>query len=470
MMKRWKHDLSLRLVKLLHIILISVPYGLCWYGYYADRMYLPFYNKGNWVIVALFVVLYVTFARVYEALLLSLRRVSELVYSQGLAIFLSDGVLFLVTCLLVRKLPNPLPALTTFVLQFALAVLWSLLANKWYFAFFPPRRSVIIYDRREILEKRFDQYELEKKFHVERVLLAEECLRDLTQLESAEAVFLSGIRSHERNIFLKYCVEQDIQAYVLPSVGDVLMSGAKRVHMFHLAMLQVGRYRPSPVYLFCKRVFDIVGSGLAMILLSPVFLGTAIAIKLTDGGPVIYKQERLTKDGRVFWLHKFRSMRVDAEKDGVARLSSGENDDRITPVGRRIRKLRIDELPQLFDVFVGALSIVGPRPERPQIAEEYCRVMPEFRLRLQAKAGLTGYAQVYGKYNTPPGEKLRMDLMYIAKPGFVEDLRICFATVKILFMPESTEGIREGATTAMEPEQTPKNSEEEPTAGDRGHG
>ena len=178
---------------------------------------------------------------------------------------------------------------------------------------------------------------------------------------------------------------------------------------------------------------------------------TAIAIKRTDGGPVFYRQCRLTKDGKTFNVLKFRSMRVDAEKDGVARLSTGDHDDRVTPVGKVIRKVRIDELPQLFNILAGDMSIVGPRPERPEIAAQYEKEMPEFRLRLQAKAGLTGYAQVYGKYNTTPYDKLQMDLMYIAHPSFAQDLRICLATIKILFLPESTEGIAEGAVTAEEP-------------------
>ena len=140
---------------------------------------------------------------------------------------------------------------------------------------------------------------------------------------------------------------------------------------------------------------------------------------------------------------------MDAEKDGVARLSSGENDDRITPIGHFIRACRIDELPQLINILRGDMSIVGPRPERPEIAADYEKELPEFALRLQAKAGLTGYAQVYGKYNTTPNDKLLMDLQYIAKPSFAEDLKIMFATVKILFMPESTEGIDANATNAM---------------------
>lgn len=176
---------------------------------------------------------------------------------------------------------------------------------------------------------------------------------------------------------------------------------------------------------------------------------TSAAIKFYDGGPVFYTQDRLTRNGKVFRIHKFRSMRVDAEKDGVARLSTGEHDDRITPVGRFIRRIRIDELPQLVDILRGDLSVVGPRPERPEIAAQYEETMPEFCLRLQAKAGLTGYAQVYGKYNTRPYDKLKMDLMYISHPSLITDLRICFATVKILFTPESTEGISEGQTTAM---------------------
>lgn len=228
------------------------------------------------------------------------------------------------------------------------------------------------------------------------------------------------------------------------------MSGAKQIHMFHLPMLRIGRYDPQPEYLFLKRLADIVFAGAAAIILSPIMLITAIAIKAYDGGPVFYSQTRLTKNGREFGVLKFRSMKVNAEKDGVARLSSGENDPRITPVGRVIRKCRIDELPQLFNILKGDMTIVGPRPERPSIAAEYEKVMPEFRLRLQAKAGLTGYAQVYGKYNTTPYDKLLMDLTYISRPSLLEDMMIMFATVKILFMPESTEGVEEGQITAMQ--------------------
>ena len=168
----------------------------------------------------------------------------------------------------------------------------------------------------------------------------------------------------------------------------------------------------------------------------------------SDGGTAFYRQDRLTKDGKVFKVLKFRSMKMDAEKDGVARLSTGERDPRITKVGHFIRACRMDELPQLINILRGDMSIVGPRPERPEIAQQYKEFLPEFDLRLQCKCGLTGYAQVYGKYNTTPYDKLLMDLMYISRPSLVEDFKICLATFKILFMKESTEGVAEGQTTA----------------------
>ena len=235
--------------------------------------------------------------------------------------------------------------------------------------------------------------------------------------------------------------------FVIPRVGDVIMSGAWPMHMFHLPMLRVGRYMASPEFLFIKRAMDIVISLLALIILSPLFLITAIAVK-SDGGPAFYKQVRLTKDGKQFEILKFRSMRVDAEKDGVARLAA-KNDSRITPVGEFIRAVRIDELPQLFNILKGEMSFIGPRPERPQIIREYIEEMPEFAYRTRVKAGLAGYAQVYGKYNTTPYDKLKLDLFYIENYSVWLDLKLMLLTLKILFTPDSTEGVDEKQVTAM---------------------
>lgn len=451
-MTRVEHDVALRVVKSIGTVMITLPFAGCWFWFYSSRIHVEFTMWGNLAIIALFVLLYVQLGRIYDAFQISTQKVSELLYGQVLASLAADGIMYIVICLLSAEMCNLLPGIAAIAGQLLMAVIWSLGAHRWYYKVFPPQVSAIIYDTRHGMERLINEYGYDKKYDVQTILHVDECISDLSVLDGIHTVFLSGIHSHERNVILKYCIAHGIDVFVIPRIGDVIMSGARAMHMFHLPMLRVGRYMACPEYLFVKRVMDIFLSLIAIVILSPIFLITAIAVKVTDGGPVFYKQVRLTKDGREFKILKFRSMRVDAEKDGIPRLSTGENDDRITPVGRIIRKFRIDELAQLWNILAGDLSIVGPRPERPEIAAQYCEEMPEFALRLQVKAGLTGYAQVYGKYNTTPYDKLQMDLVYIAHPSIVEDLKIVFATVKILFMPESTEGISEGATTAMEQE------------------
>lgn len=458
-MNKLKHDLGLRFTKLINVLLITLPFLGCWLWYYKEQTVGLHENLQNWLIMGLFVFLYVIFARIYDAFLVSLYRISEMAYSQGLAILLSDVIIYVVICLLTSGFANPLPGILALITQLVLAILWSTIAHKWYYSVFPPKKSAVIYDRRKEIGRLIHEYGLSKKFDVQLVISADECVDNLSLLDGMDTIFICGVQSHHRNTILKHCIDKDVVTYLLPRIGDIIMSGAKKMHMFHLPMLRVERRTMHPEYVLMKRLFDIVVSATVLLLTSPITIATAIAIKAHDGGPVLYKQDRLTKDGKVFKVLKFRSMRTDAEKDGIARLSTGDSDDRITPVGRFIRKVRIDELPQLINVLSGSMSIVGPRPERPEIAKQYEEELPEFRLRLQCKAGLTGYAQVYGKYNTTPYDKLQMDLMYISNPSMIEDLRILLATIKIIFIPESTDGIAEGQTTASDT-QAPKEEKE----------
>lgn len=431
---------------------MTIPFVVCWMLYYQEKMWTqPFYRRGNWLMALLYILVYMVYGHIYDAFLVSLVRISELIYSQGLSAFITDAIMYIISWLLIRHLPAVWPLLLVFGAQILISAIWSTIVHQWYFNSFEAKQTVVVYDNREGVEQLLEEYGLDKKFHVKKVINTAECMQEkLENLSDTDVIFLCGVHSHERNAILKYCIANDISVYVIPRIGDVLMSGAKRMHMLHLPILMVERYNPRIEYLFIKRLFDVLLSGIALILLSPIFLITAIAVKVTDGGPVFYRQTRLTKDGKKFDVLKFRSMRIDAEKDGVARLSTGDKDDRITKVGHIIRKVRIDELPQLINILKGDMTIVGPRPERPEIAAQYEEILPEFALRLQVKAGLTGYAQVYGKYNTTPYDKLQMDLMYISKPSLLEDLRIIFATIKILFVPESTEGVEEGRNTAME--------------------
>lgn len=449
-MKRLNDDILIRFIKLLNVIFMTLPFVLCWYFYYADRTVSPYGWKGHLMMTFLFLLTYCVCGRIYDAFNISMSRISEMIYSQDLSAMVADGIMFIVIWLLTQKFPVIWPVLIVLAAQFVIACIWCLLSHSFYFKKFPAKSTAIIYDTRRGLDKLIKAYGLDKKYDVQVRADVNSCLENLKMLDGLQTVFLSGIHSHERNVILKYCMYHDLEVLVIPRIGDVIMNSARPVHMFHLPMLQVQRYNATPEYLLMKRLADIIFSLIGLIILSPIMLVIAIAVKLCDHGPVLYKQMRLTKDGKKFYIHKFRSMRVDAENDGVARLSTGDSDSRITPVGRVIRKVRLDELPQLLDILSGNLSFVGPRPERPEIAEKYEKEMPEFRLRLQAKAGLTGYAQVYGQYNSTPYDKLQMDLMYIAHPSIIEDFKIIFATIKILFMADSTRGVEEGETIAGE--------------------
>jgi lipopolysaccharide/colanic/teichoic acid biosynthesis glycosyltransferase len=196
---------------------------------------------------------------------------------------------------------------------------------------------------------------------------------------------------------------------------------------------------------------DLLLSIPLLVVASPFMCLTALAIKLYDAGPVFYKQTRCTRYGREFSIYKFRSMIVDAEGDGVAKLAA-VHDSRITPVGRFIRATRLDELPQLFNIIKGDMSFVGPRPERPEIMKEYCSDMPEFQFRTRVKAGLTGFAQVYGKYNTTPYDKLKLDLFYIENYSLWMDVKLLIMTVKTVLTKDAAEGVAEGQITASQEE------------------
>lgn len=450
--KEQRTDLYLLLVKVLLVAVDTAFFAAAWYLFYSKQLFVEtFYGKGHLFVIALFVVLYVSLAKLYGGFDLTTSSASELSYGHAVAAVITAFFTYIVLWLLQRTLPNVLPLLAVMAGMILASALWSGPAVRLTNRLLPPKRTVLIYAYSEAMENgQMIINNMPWRFALVGQLTVDgNPARTLAELKAmnAEAVMICGVSSSVRNDIVKFCIAEKMEAYVRPNIGDYLINGAKTMQMCSLPVMLCQRCSPSVWYLVVKRGMDIALSLAALVILSPLMLVTAAAIKLYDGGPVFYKQIRLTKDRKEFYVYKFRSMRVDAEKDGVARLAS-QGDDRITPVGKVIRSLRIDELPQLLCILVGTMTIVGPRPERPEIAEQYEKEMPEFALRLQAKAGLTGYAQVYGKYNTSPYNKLQMDLQYIGSMGLVTDLKIIFATIKVLFVPESTEGVAQGQTTA----------------------
>ena len=307
--------------------------------------------------------------------------------------------------------------------------------------------SVIYGDRdpHDLIQKmnaRKDKYDISRKVHIS---LGEKEIYKI--MKEYEGVIIWDLPSQIRNQYLKYCFAHSIRCYVTPKISDVILTGTDRIHLFDTPLLMSRNMGLSAEQRFVKRSMDLVISGIGIIISSPIMLIVALAVKLYDKGPVFYRQERLTFKGKPFKIFKFRSMCVDSEKNG-ARLAS-KHDSRITPVGHVIRNLHLDELPQLFNVFLGDMSLVGPRPERKEIMREYQREIPEFYYRLKVKAGLTGYAQVYGKYNTTPYDKLKLDLFYIENYSVLLDIKLIFMTVKIFFQKETSEGVDDDQKNAL---------------------
>lgn len=430
-------------VKMVNIVLLMIPFIICWTLYYEPRTTTVGSKQVSVLVVITYFLICYYFEERLDCFRISILQIRDVIFGEVLATMITDIIMYILIWMLSIHLPNLIPGLITWGGQCVIGVIWTYVMHKSYFSTHPPLRTIVIYDERMGMENLIHTYGLEKRFNIKTVYPVESIMDKLEVMEEFDAAFLCGIHSRERNIILKHCISHKIKLFMIPRIADVMMRGSEQIHMLHLPILKTQRYKPSIEYQIIKRTMDIVVSGIATIVLSPLFLITAIAVK-SDGGPVFYKQKRLTKDGKVFEILKFRSMRVDAEKYSGAVLSAGENDPRITKVGRIIRACRLDELPQLLNILKGDMSLVGPRPERPELQKEIEKEVPEFGLRLQAKAGLTGYAQVYGKYNTTFYDKLLMDLMYISKPSILEDLTIMLATVKILTSKESTEGVGEG--------------------------
>lgn len=433
------------------VLILTVEIGIYWIAwnqFFSEAAGTPFFRRGDWLMLAVYSILLLFFSKMYGGLKIGYLERGNILYSQILSVILVDIVTYLQIALLAKRFLNPFPFFLMFAAQAMAISIWTFLANFLFQKLFPPRQMLLIYGNRPSLSlmdkmnRRKDRYQIKDHIHVNEGLP-----KLMSLIPSYDAVVICDVSSSIRNQILKYCYSEGIRVYMTPKISDILIRSAEDITLFDTPLIMARNGNLSIEQAFLKRIMDIVISGVACVFTSPFMLITAAAIKLQDGGPAIYKQKRLTINGREFYVYKFRSMRVDAEKDGVARLASA-GDSRITPVGSFIRKVRLDELPQLFNILKGDMSIVGPRPERPEIAKQYEAEMPEFRYRLRVKAGLTGYAQIFGKYNTTPYDKLKLDLHYIQNYSLLLDVKLMIQTIKILFMRESTEGIAAGQTTA----------------------
>ena len=436
------------------VLIVAIQTGVFAYAWFKEYHVSAVIGRrygywGHWALIALYAMMVVLVSRLFSAFKVGYQRVLDVILSQIFSVLLVNAVAYLQLALIGRWrfLQFIGPMLRVTAVNLAAVILWVLFMRVVYTTIYPPHEVLLIYGKvnpkalMKKMEGRRDKYIISGTVSLDKGI---DYIRQ--QIPNYQAVVIGDIPSHERNLILKFCFENNMRCYCQPKISDIMIMSSEKIHLFDTPLLLFRNRGLTVEQQVIKRIFDIVSASLMLIVFSPILLVIAILVKCYDGGPILYKQPRLTKDGKVFQVYKFRSMSVDSEKNG-ARLAM-KGDSRVTPIGKVLRNIHFDELPQLFNIIIGDMSLVGPRPERPEIAAQYRKDLPEFDYRLKVKAGLTGYAQVYGKYNTTPYDKLKLDLTYIENYSFVLDLQLIATTIKILFQKENTEGVEQWQVTA----------------------
>lgn len=322
--------------------------------------------------------------------------------------------------------------------QVLLITFWVRFGNNFYFTINPPKRCLVILgsmEEKEAICRKIGLYRLQWK--VERVILWNDP-RVPKAIQQAETVFLGGLPNQVKLDLLRTCYEQHRDVLCKAQLQDIMLSNATQIVVDDAPFLEMVYGKMTLGQRIVKRLMDICVSAIVLVALSPLLLVIAICIKMEDGGPVIFRQKRMTVAGHEFTICKFRTMKVESEQ--VRQVSASKDDDRITRVGHVLRRFRIDELPQFWNILLGDMTLVGPRPEMLENVEKYKLELPAFVYREKMKAGLTGYAQIEGRYNTTPEDKLMLDLMYIESFSIWMDVKLLFRTMTVFFKADSTEG------------------------------
>lgn len=431
--------------------LMMAVFAYVWYSEFNKMLDKGFLLKGNYLAIGIYGIITAYFISFFGGFKIGVSKKTNVIISQIVGLILSNAINIVITILTIGYL-HFVPRIAVcyaqlFVIQVLLMVLFSYLLMTLFYKIFPPYKVLNIkgeYDNN--LAAKFNKRN--DKYNVIGEISFDADIEEISKVvDDYDAVLINDVPSEKRNKILKICFAKGKRVYITPKISDIIIRGAETLAVFDTPLLFSHNSTLTFTERGIKRLADIFLSFMGILVLSPLMILVSLAIFLYDRGPVFYRQTRYTKGGKTFKILKFRSMIPNAEKDGVARLAA-DNDDRITPVGKFIRATRIDELPQFFNILKGDMSFVGPRPERPEIADEYTKEVPEFAFRLKVKAGLTGYAQIYGKYNTTSYDKLKLDMIYVENCSLLLDLKLMLLTLKVIFMKESTEGLEEGQITA----------------------
>jgi len=427
----------------LEVLLLSVSYYVVWRLGYERGVFPAYFGNGKYILAGVYAMLVIMLFNNFDGFKFGYLKLIETFASQIIALFIVNFITYLQLSLIANVMINPLPMLMLMLLDAIISLICTYFFSLLYHKLYPPKNMVMIFGNDNAIDLKFKMDTRSDKYRITKLISAEEGFeRICQQIVNYDAVIINDVPSGIRNDLLKFCYHNSIRTYVAPKMTDIIIKGATDISLFDTPLLLVRRRGLTFTQRFIKRFMDIALSLIVLILTSPVLLIVSLAIKIEDGGPVFYKQARITRGGKIFNILKFRSMIPNAEKDGKSQPAV-DNDPRITKIGKIIRATRIDELPQMLNILKGDMSIVGPRPERIEHVQKYSQAIPEFDFRLSVKGGLTGYAQVYGKYNTTPYDKIRLDLMYIENYSLMLDIKLILMTIRIMLKKESTEGFNE---------------------------
>jgi exopolysaccharide biosynthesis polyprenyl glycosylphosphotransferase len=388
------------------------------------------------------------------------RKSKPIIYSVFLATLITDVFTYVLLQIMNTnpnynerfRLDNLWILFLVIVVQLIFIIVMTYFGNYVFFIMSPPEKCCIITSSQKSVDEIIRGVcKYKKQYRIMEVVdYRKQGLNKI--IMRCDTVFLYDVPVQERTELLDFCYHNSRNVYFNPEVSDVLEINSKHIMLDDVSLISKDFKELSLEQRFVKRTMDIVLAIISLVIASPFMIVSAIAIKANDGGSIFFKQNRATKDGKIFAVYKFRTM-----KEHVENYSATDHDDRITKVGAVLRKYRLDELPQLFNILRGDMSFVGPRPEMLANIYSYTKALPEFEYRLRVKAGLTGYAQIMGKYNTSPKDKLILDLMYIESYSFWKDLQLLFQTIMVLLRSEdSTEGFHKEKDTEKESEQTKK--------------
>ncbi len=438
LLKKFRKGIMFFIKCIIVFSLLSV-FMYCWKNYYPET----YLNNGNYVIIFTYLLSFISITMLYGGFKIGVFRTTNIIYSICLGAVFANVVAFGEFCLVVRRFLPPLPIILLTLVDVIIITILAFISGKIYSVIFSTKKILAIYDNnRDNIETIRKIHSFRTRYRIEQAITIDKGLDEIKKaIDENDKIFIGDFDKNLKSQIVRYAFINQKRMYILPSIDEIIYNTNEIIQMADCPIVYCRNNGLTIEQKIIKRSFDILFSVFGLIIASPIMLLVSLAIKLYDGGPVLFKQKRVTEGNRVFPVLKFRSMIVDA--DNVVARKAIENDDRITPIGKIIRPLRIDELPQLINILRGDMSIVGPRPERIENVQEYTEMIPEFTMRHTVKAGLTGFAQIYGKYNTSPKDKLNMDLIYIERYSLLMDIKLMILTIKILFMRESTEGFKE---------------------------